>query len=91
MRLVDDHISQMAEELGPQGMIRQDAGVEHVRVGQQHTGVFTEESAASTRRALRRVAIIGGGQRAHDAVACALGERGPLAELVLSASAPFVG
>ncbi len=69
----------MAEELGPQRMIGQDAGVQHVRVGQQHAGRLADAAAG----ALRRIAVVGGRQRVDDAVAGPFDERLPLAELIL--------
>ena len=78
MRLVNDDVLQMAEELGPQRMVGQDTGVQHVGVGEQHAGGFADAAAA-----LGRVAVISGRERVDDAVAGPLDERLPLAELIL--------
>ena len=79
VRLVDDHVLQVAEELGPQRVVGQDAGVEHVGVGQQDARLLADAVAG----ALRRVAVVGGGQRVDDARPRRLDERLPLAQLVL--------
>ena len=79
MRLIDDDIAQVAEELGPERVVRQDAGVEHVGVGQQHASAAADAAA----RGLGRVTVVSRGQGADDALPRSLGQRVPLAELIL--------
>ena len=52
---VDDDDAQAAEKLGPVGVVRQDAGVQHVGVAEQQSGAFADAFAL----ALRRVAVVG--------------------------------
>ena len=56
MGLVDDHIFQAAEEIEPVGVMRQDPGVQHIRVGEHDAGVFADGRAVL----LRSVAVIDG-------------------------------
>ena len=42
MHLVDDHEAQVAQEIRPVGVVRQDAGVQHVGVGEDDAGVFAD-------------------------------------------------
>ena len=79
VRLVDHDVAQVAEELGPQRVVGQDAGVEHVGVGQQHARAAADTAA----RGLGRVAVVGGGQRVDDPLPRGLHQRIPLAELIL--------
>ena len=85
MRLVDDHVLEMAEEFGPQWMVGQNAHVKHVRIGDEHARPLADPAA----RRLGRVAVIGGRlgiqQGAIRRAGC-LGsgqERLPLAQLIL--------
>ena len=55
MKLVDDHVPQVLEQLRPPGMVRQDARVQHVRVTQHEMRASTDRAA----RILRRVSVIG--------------------------------
>src|SRR5579872_6974884 len=57
MQFVDDDESQILEQLGPAGMMRQDAAVQHIRVCKHHVSAV----AHSFPRVLRRVAVIGEG------------------------------
>ena len=56
VHLVDDDEAQAAEELSPVGMVRQDAGVEHIGVGKDDAGLLADQGAL----ALRCVAVING-------------------------------
>ena len=73
VQLVDDDVPQPHEEGGPTPVVRQDADVQHVRVGQHDVGV-TADPCPHVRI---RVAVVGGG---HDPGRL---ERGQAAELVL--------
>ena len=42
MRLVDDDVFQVGEEVAPVGMMREDARVKHVGVGEHNAGIFTD-------------------------------------------------
>ena len=79
MRLVDYDVLQVAKKLGPQRVVGQDGGVQHVGIGQQHARASADAATSS----LGRVTIIGRGQGIDDAVSRALDQRIPLAELVL--------
>jgi hypothetical protein len=52
--LIDDHVAQAAEELIPVGVVRQDAGMQHVWVGQYDAGILADGGAVL----LRGVAVI---------------------------------
>ena len=54
VELVDDHITQIFEELGPSWVMRQDARMQHVGIGQDQIGA----SAHGTARILRRIAVV---------------------------------
>jgi len=79
VRLVDDDITEVAEEFGPQRVVGQDARVEHVGIGQQDARLLAEPGAA----ALGRVAVVGRGQRIDDSRARGIDQGAPFAELVL--------
>ena len=55
MQLVDDDKAQVLEQLGPPGMVREDARVQHVGIAQHHV----RTRANRPPRVLRRVAVIG--------------------------------
>ena len=57
MQLVDDDVAQVLEEPRPTCMVRQHAGVKHVRVGENDVGTLPDRFA----RVLRRVAVVGEG------------------------------
>ena len=57
MHLVDDHIAQVAQETRPLGVLRQDAGVQHVGIRQDEVRLAAQFLA----RARRRVAIVDAG------------------------------
>ena len=59
VQLVDDHVAQPAKKLGPAGVIRQDAAVQHVRIGEDQAGIFAQGGAMGG----GRVAIVGGNLR----------------------------
>ena len=59
VHLVQDHQAQPLEELGPLGVVGQDAGVQHVRVGDQHA---RRPPYPGPRRG-GRVAVVGGGAK----------------------------
>jgi hypothetical protein len=52
---VDDHVLQVREETAPARVIRQDALVEHVRVGEDHPPLITDPPALP----LRSVTVVG--------------------------------
>ncbi len=66
VQLVDDHVAQVAEQLGPLQMVRQDAGVQHVGVGEDQAGALAGRGAL----ALRGVAVVGGGSQASLPAKC---------------------
>ena len=45
MHLVDDHEAQVPEKVRPVGVVRQDAGVQHIRVGKNDLSIFTDGRA----------------------------------------------
>jgi len=55
VQLVDHHVAQLGEEARPVGVVREDPGVQHVGVGQQHRAALARGPA----RVDRRVAVIG--------------------------------
>ncbi|MEI2690010.1 MAG: hypothetical protein V9H69_09945 [Anaerolineae bacterium] len=57
MQLVQHHVAQPSQQFGPLGVVRQDAGVQHVRVAEDDTGLPADAGAL----ALRGVAVVGGG------------------------------
>ena len=57
MQLVDDDVAQILEQLGPARVVRQDAGVQHVGIGQHDVGALADGLAG----VLRRIAIVGEG------------------------------
>ena len=54
VQFVDDHKTQVAQKLSPQGVMRQDAGMEHVGVAQDDLGFFAHRLAFG----LGRIAVI---------------------------------
>ncbi len=54
VQLVDDDVLQVGEEPRPPRMVRHDAGMQHVGVGEKHTGALTRNSA----RIVGSVAIV---------------------------------
>ncbi|MCZ7564158.1 MAG: hypothetical protein M5U08_10525 [Burkholderiales bacterium] len=64
VQLVDDHVAQALEELRPLGVMRQDPGVQHVRIGDDDVAVGAHGAA----RIARRVAVERAG--AHAEAAC---------------------
>ncbi len=74
MHLVDHHVLQVLEELRPLGVMRQDALVQHVRVGDDDVAVQADRLA----RVARRVAIEGEGFYAEVAGAVELQQLGHL-------------
>ena len=73
VRFVDDDVAQVMEELGPALVRRQDADVQHVRVGEEEVGRAADRGALIG----RRVAVIDGGRHAGRA------QRAEFAYLVL--------
>jgi hypothetical protein len=71
--LVEHDVAQVVQELGPAFVARQDAGVQHVGVGQQDGGAVAYAGALRA----RRVAVVERGDRPRQA------QRGELARLVL--------
>ena len=57
VQLVDHDVAQILEALRPAGVMRQDAAVQHVRIGQHDVGALADGLA----RVLRRVAVVGEG------------------------------
>ena len=57
MQFVNDDVAQILESLGPLRVVRQQAGVEHVRVSQHQLGPFANGAAG----VLRRVAVVSKG------------------------------
>ena len=55
VQLVDDHIAQILEQLGPARVVRQNAGVQHVRIGEHDVGALADGLAG----VLGRIAIVG--------------------------------
>ena len=55
VQLVDHHVAQVLEQLHPLGVVRQDAGVQHVRVGYDDVAC----RAHGPSRVGRRVAVVG--------------------------------
>jgi hypothetical protein len=55
VQLVDHHVAKILEERGPLGVVGQDAGVEHVGVGQHEVGAGPHGPP----RILRRVSVVG--------------------------------
>ncbi len=55
VHLVNHHILQVGEELRPAGVVRQDAGVQHVRVGDDDPGILAHFGPGG----LRCVAVVG--------------------------------
>ena len=55
MQLVDDDVAQVLEALRPLGVMRQDAAVQHVGIGQHDVGALADRLAGI----LRRVAVVG--------------------------------
>ena len=55
MQFVDHHVAQVLETFRPLGVMRQNAAVQHVRIGQHHVGALANGAA----RILRRVAVVG--------------------------------
>ena len=47
VQFVDDHEFQVAEEVGPVGVMGQDTGVQHVGIGQQDAGVLADGRAVA--------------------------------------------
>ena len=59
VQLVDHDVAQVLERLGPLGVVRQDARVQHVGIGEHHVGALADGAA----RVLRRVAVVGEGAK----------------------------
>ena len=57
VQLVDDHVAEVREEARPARVVREDAGVEHVRVGEEHAAPLPGRAA----RVPRGVAVVGDG------------------------------
>ena len=57
VQLVDDPVAQLLEQLGPLGVMRQDAGMQHVGIGHHDAGPLPDRLA----RVLRRIAVVGEG------------------------------
>ena len=57
MQLVNNDVAQVLERLGPLGVVRQNAGVQHVGIGKHHVGAFADGAAG----VLRRVPVVGEG------------------------------
>ena len=55
VQLVDHHVAQILEQLGPAGVVRQDAAMQHVRIGEHDVGALADGLAGI----LRRIAIVG--------------------------------
>ena len=75
VQLVDHHVAEVLEEVRPLRVVRQDARVQHVGVGQHEVGARAHRAP----RVLRRVAVVG----EHPHVGQGLGELVQLRELVL--------
>ena len=73
VQLVDHHVAQVLEQLGPARVVRQDARVDHVGVAQHHVRAAADRAA----RVLRRVAVVG-----EDADLGLVGAREPARHLV---------
>ena len=65
VRLVDDDEAEVREHVAPAVVVRQDADVEHVRVGEDHVREATDLPALLG----RRVAVVDRRPQARDAVA----------------------
>ena len=61
VHLVNNHVFQMREKAVPARVVRQDALVEHVRVGQDHVAAVPQLAA----QCLRRVAVVRAGEEVH--------------------------
>ena len=57
VKFVHHHVLQVGKELLPLGVVRQDAGVQHVRVGDHHVALLADRLPG----VVRRVAVIGEG------------------------------
>ena len=57
VQFVDDDVAQVFEQLGPLGVMRQDAAVQHVGIGEDDVGALADGAAG----VLRSVAIVGEG------------------------------
>jgi len=69
VQLIDDEVAQVLEQLGPFGVVRQNAGVQHVGIGEDDVGALADGFA----RILRRVAVVGeGAQVGAGGVECLL-------------------
>ena len=75
VQLVDDDVAEVLEEVHPLGVVRQDARVQHVGIGQHEVGARAHRAP----RVLRRVAVVG----EHPHVGQRLGQLHQLGELVL--------
>jgi hypothetical protein len=75
VQLVDDDVAEVLEEHRPLRVMGQDAGVQHVGIGQHHVGARAHRPP----RVLRRVAVV----REHPQLGQLLGELLQLRELVL--------
>ena len=78
VQLVDHHVAEVLEEVHPLGVMRQDARVQHVGVGQDEIRPCPHRAA----RVLRRVAVIS----VHAHVRERLGELRQLRQLILGES-----
>jgi hypothetical protein len=80
VELVDDDVAQRREEAAPARVVRQDAGVEHVRVGDEEVGAVAELAA----RGRGRVAVVDAGRDARGHRRREREEPVQVAELVLA-------
>ena len=75
VQLVDDDVAEVLEEHGPLRVVRQDAGVEHVGVGQHEVGAGSYRAP----RVLWRVPVVG----EHAEIGQRLGQLLQLGQLIL--------
>ncbi len=54
VQLIDHHVAQIFEQALPLGVVRQDAGVQHVRIGEHDVAFFADGFARVARRCRRR-------------------------------------
>ena len=62
VELVDDDVAEPPQEPGPAAVVGQDAGMEHLGVGEDHVGVAADPAAVLA----ACVAVVGGGHEAAD-------------------------
>jgi hypothetical protein len=74
VRLVDDEVTELLEELEPLGVVRQDGRAEHVRVGDDHLAGLAHDRADGR----RRIAVVDGRREVQPREARQVAELGQL-------------